>query len=208
MLFNSYEYLLLFLPLSLIVYFGLNRLHLTLASKIWLIVTSLFFYAWWNPRCLPLLIISILINFSIGTALSRSGIMSDLNRKVLLIFGICVNTLLLGYYKYTDFVIANLNQFFHFDFRLQHIVLPISISFFKFTQIAYLVDAYKKTVNEYDLLNYSLFVSFFPHLGVTGDLILARIFHYNPPAVPPDFGILVTRSNIEEYLADLERQAP
>jgi alginate O-acetyltransferase complex protein AlgI len=189
MLFNSHEYLLLFLPISLIVYFGLNRLHLTLASKLWLVVTSLFFYAWWNPKYLPLLLASILINFSIGTALSRSAITTDLNRKALLIFGICVNVILLGYYKYTDFVLTNLNQFFHSGFKLQHIILPIGISFFTFTQIAYLVDAYRRTVKEYDLLNYSLFVSFFPHL------LAGPIIHHKE--MMPQFSRI--RNSVHDY---------
>jgi alginate O-acetyltransferase complex protein AlgI len=164
MLFNSHEYLLLFLPISVIVYFLLNRLHLTYASKLWLVIGSLFFYAWWNPKYLPLLLVSILHNFSVGTALSRTAIKTARHRKILLIYGITFNVLLLGYYKYTDFVIANVNRLFQGGFELQHIILPIGISFFTFTQIAYLVDAYRKTVKEYDLLNYSLFVTFFPHL--------------------------------------------
>lgn len=87
-----------------------------------------------------------------------------LSRKSLLVFGIIINIALLGYFKYTDFFITNANHFFSVHIDLMHIVLPLGISFFTFTQIAYLVDAYRDEVKEMDYLNYTLFVTFFPHL--------------------------------------------
>jgi D-alanyl-lipoteichoic acid acyltransferase DltB (MBOAT superfamily) len=85
-------------------------------------------------------------------------------RKTILTIGIVGNLLLLGYYKYADFFISNVNMVFGSQFNLLHIMLPIGISFFTFQQIAFLVDTYKKIVNEYDFLNYSVFVSFFPQI--------------------------------------------
>lgn len=166
MLFNSFAFIFAFLPITIIIYFFLNKQKLTLASKAWLVFTSLFFYGWWNIKYIPLILGSMLFNFSIGSALSwdikyKRGI---LNRKIILIFGVTCNLLLLGYYKYVDFFISNVNSIAKTDFDLLNIILPLGISFFTFTQIAYLVDAYKNEVREMDFLNYCLFVTFFPHL--------------------------------------------
>lgn len=164
MLFNSHEYIFLFLPLSLVVYFILNRLRLTIASRTWLVVMSLVFYSWWDVKYLPLILGSMTFNYAIGTVISRYDVDQRVRKRGVLIFGIVMNVLLLGYYKYTDFVIMNINWLFGTDIELQRIVLPLGISFFTFTQIAYLVDAYKAKAREYDLLNYALFVTYFPHL--------------------------------------------
>lgn len=166
MLFNSYEFIFLFLPISIIVYFWLNKKRLTQAAKAWLVFVSLFFYSWWDISYLPLILGSILFNFAIGTTISRSSKKTkpSLHHLSLLTFGIISNLALLGYFKYTDFFIGNLNTLAGTDYPLLHIILPLGISFFTFTQIAYLVDAYKGEVHEIDYLNYTLFVTFFPHL--------------------------------------------
>jgi alginate O-acetyltransferase complex protein AlgI len=163
MLFNSYEYILLFLPVSLVVYFILNYRKLTLASKIWLVLASLFFYGWWNPKYLPLIIGSILFNYAVGRVLANRASGPGL-RKTALVVGITGNLGLLAYFKYTDFFIANINQLPGLHVPLMHIILPLGISFFTFTQIAYLADTYNGMVTEYGLINYSLFVTFYPHL--------------------------------------------
>jgi len=166
MLFNSLEYIILFLPITLAVYFLLNRNKLTTAATAWLVFASLFFYSWWNVKYLALIVGSIIFNFGVGTGLSRmvrSGT-EERSKKVALIIGVAGNVLLLGYYKYTDFFIANLNTLTGLQIGLQKIVLPLGISFFTFTQIAYLVDTYSGRAREYDFLNYCLFVTFFPHL--------------------------------------------
>lgn len=113
---------------------------------------------------MPLILLSILFNYSIGTGLARSATGIKAKNKRLLIIGITGNIVLLGYYKYAGFIATNLNYLFHLNFVMVNIALPLGISFFTFTQIAYLVDTYKGKVKEYDLLNYSLFVSYFPHL--------------------------------------------
>lgn len=167
MLFNSYEFIFFFLPITFGIYFWLNKKRLTQASKAWLVFASLFFYSWWNIIYLPLILGSILFNFTVGSAISRANSSSSkkgLSRKTLLAFGIVANILLLGYFKYMDFFIANTNILIGTQWDLLHIVLPLGISFFTFTQIAYLVDAYRDEVKEMDYLNYTLFVTFFPHL--------------------------------------------
>lgn len=167
MLFNSYEFLFLFLPITFFVYFWLNNKRLTQASKAWMVFASLFFYSWWNIIYLPLILGSILFNFAVGSTISKisSGTLkSGISRKGLLTFGIVTNILLLGYFKYMDFFIGNANILLGTQWDLMHIVLPLGISFFTFTQIAYLVDAYRDEVKEMDYLNYTLFVTFFPHL--------------------------------------------
>lgn len=116
---------------------------------------------------MPLLLGSILVNFYTGTAIAqreRERERVTASPKALLVFGISFNLLLLGFFKYTDFLLDNFNGIFGADIPLPHIVLPIGISFFTFTQIAYLVDSYRKEASEYDLIRYVLFVSYFPHL--------------------------------------------
>ncbi len=167
MLFNSYEFIFFFLPITFGIYFWLNKKRLTQASKAWMVFASLFFYSWWNIIYLPLILCSILFNFTVGSAISRANSSSSkkgLSRKTLLAFGIVANILLLGYFKYMDFFIANTNILIGTQWNLLHIVLPLGISFFTFTQIAYLVDSYRDEVKEMDYLNYTLFVTFFPHL--------------------------------------------
>ncbi len=106
----------------------------------------------------------MLFNYAIGSSLTKESEHKKINKKSLLIFGIVANLALLGYFKYADFFISNINLVSNSNFDLLHLVLPLGISFFTFTQIAYLVDSYRGETKEYDLLNYGLFVTFFPHL--------------------------------------------
>ena len=169
MLFNSYEFIFLFLPVTLSGYFVLNRKKLATAAAVWLTVASLFFYAYWDLRYLPLLLGSICFNYAAGSILGR-GRLSSGNKKILLASGISCNILLLGYYKYLNFFISNVNHFLAFRFGPLDLLLPLGISFFTFTQIAFLVDNYKGKAREYNFLNYILFVAFFPHL-IAGPII-------------------------------------
>jgi D-alanyl-lipoteichoic acid acyltransferase DltB (MBOAT superfamily) len=173
MLFNSYFFIFAFLPIMLIGYFWFLRQRLILGSKIWLVGGSLFFYGYWNVIYIPLLLGSIFVNFFVGSALStlpneeeasKRNLLNRVSKKQLLGFGIVFNVGLLAYFKYTNFFLENFNGIFASNIPLSHIVLPIGISFFTFTQIAFLVDAYKDEVKEYDLLSYMLFVTYFPHL--------------------------------------------
>jgi len=158
MLFNSYEYLIYFLPASLAAYFLLGRRATWAVGS--LVAASLFFYSWWSPKHLPLILASIGFNFAIGRALHRGS----RHAKALLACGVGTNLLLLGVFKYADFAVRNAADLTGLPFALPHIVLPLGISFFTFTQIAYLVDVRRGQAKEPSLLNYALFVSFFPHL--------------------------------------------
>jgi len=156
----------MFLPITLVVYFVLNRLRLGTAASSWLLCASLFFYGWWNISYLPLILCSILFNFTIGHLLASENTTRRqiVSRKSIFIFGVLANVLLLGYFKYTDFFIATTNSIFATNTPLLKIVLPLGISFFTITQIAFLVDAYEGLVEEKKFLDYALFVTFFPHL--------------------------------------------
>ena len=164
MLFNSYEFIFIFLPITFIVYFYLMNQRLVLAAKIFLVIASLFFYGYWNYIYVPLILLSIFVNYGVGISLVNSDKIKKISSKSILAFGIVFNLGLLGYFKYTDFFLENFNGIFGTNIPLPHIILPIGISFFTFTQIAFLVDAYRKEAKEYNIFNYMLFVTYFPHL--------------------------------------------
>jgi alginate O-acetyltransferase complex protein AlgI len=162
MLFNSYSFIVIFLPVAVVVFFFLSKAKLTTGSKIWLILVSLFFYGWWNAADLRIIAGSILVNFAAGVMLAK--IKTSRMKKIILLSGIAVNLSALAYYKYYNFFISNINSIADLHLKLVAMSLPLGISFFTFTQIAFLVDAYRNQVQEYDFINYSLFVTFFPHL--------------------------------------------
>ena len=167
MIFNSFEFIFLFLPIVLFIYFLLNKWAFTLA-KLWLLSSSLFFYGWWNPSYLPLIIVSLIVNFLIGAALGKK--LSIYHKKWTLTAGIIFNVSLLGYFKYYDFFVENLNVLFDESIPLKNLLLPLAISFYTFQQIAYLVDSYRGETREYNFLDYSLFVTFFPQL-IAGPIV-------------------------------------
>lgn len=169
MLFNSIEFIIYFLPITLVIYFVLNKNKLVELAKGWLVIASLFFYAYWKLEYLPLILISMIFNYSVGTSLSNSNNLK-INKKLVLTIGIIGNLLLLCYFKYFDFLILNINLAFKTNFNYMNIILPLAISFFTFQQIAYLCDSYKQETKEYDLLNYALFVTFFPQL-IAGPIV-------------------------------------
>lgn len=169
MLFNSLIFIVLFLPITLIGYFLLNKNKYILAGKWWLVLTSIFFYGYWNILYLPLIMGSMIFNYVIGATIGKSKI-KGINKKRILAFGVIANILLLIYYKYVDFFINNINYVLGANIELLNLVLPLGISFFTFTQIAFLVDNYYGKATKYDFLNYILFVTFFPHL-IAGPII-------------------------------------
>lgn len=160
MLFSSYEFLLAFLPLTLVGFFLLLRLAPSFAAKTWLVGASLVFYAWWDWRYLPLLIGSVLVNFALGRALSGSSP----RRLPLLWGGIVLNVGLLAYFKFVGFFVLESTLLSAIYEDPASAVLPLAISYFTFQQVGFLVDCYKKKAQEYSLLNYSLFITFFPQL--------------------------------------------
>jgi alginate O-acetyltransferase complex protein AlgI len=172
MLFNSFEFIFLFLPITLIVFFWLSSKSKYVEQQLpitWLVFASFFFYGWWQPLNLPLIIVSILFNYSLGYFLSNV-VENALLKKTLVILGVVLNIGLISYFKYANFFISNFNHLFHTKLNLPPIALPLAISFFTFIQIAYLIDAYKGETKEYTLLKYILFVSFFPHL-IAGPIV-------------------------------------
>jgi alginate O-acetyltransferase complex protein AlgI len=170
-LFNSYAFVLAFLPVVVLGYFAIARFW-ALGANAYLAGASLFFYAWWRLDFLWILLGSVAVNYLIGHKLSRDAA-AGRTRRDALVLGIVFNLGLLGYFKYADFFISNVNAVAGADLPLLHVALPLGISFFTFTQIAYLVDAWKGKAAEYSATNYLLFVTFFPHL-LAGPIIHHR----------------------------------
>lgn len=166
MLFNSYEFILAFLPVTLIGYFAAAKFK-NQAAKLFLIFASICFYSYWDINNLPILLTSIFVNYLFGRWLTQN------RSKKVLIAGIAFNLLFLGYFKYTNFLIENFNYLFDAGFAMQNIVLPLGISFFTFTQTAYLVDVYRGETKAYSKSDYLLFVTIFPHL-IAGPILYHR----------------------------------
>lgn len=179
MLFNSYFFILVFLPVTLLVFFALGHRGGRRAAIGWLVAASLFFYGWWNPAYLGLIVASILFNYSVGTVLGNQR-RRLATRKGALIIGIAANLAVLAYYKYANFFLESLNITLGTGYGLSEIILPLGISFFTFTQIAFLVDAYRGEAREYNFLHYALFVTYFPHL------IAGPVLHHKE--MMPQFG--------------------
>jgi alginate O-acetyltransferase complex protein AlgI len=172
-LFNSYPFVLVFLPLVVAGFAHLCRRRARSAGLAFLTLASLAFYAWWNWRFLPLILFSMLFNFSLGTHLQRRALEPGASAgklRRLLALGIAVNLGLLGYFKYRNFFVDTLGVALGTGWQLPALVLPLAISFFTFEQITYLVDAYRADTGEYDFLSYCLFISFFPHL-IAGPIV-------------------------------------
>lgn len=164
MLFNSYVFVFLFLPLVLAGYYTLNHWGKYQIAKVFLICMSLWFYAYYNHTYLVLLLGSVLVNFLFHRLLSRH------RHKGLLAAGVALNLLVLGYFKYFNFFIDNVNQLFSTDIYVKKILLPLGISFFTFQQISFLADTYLQEVRKVSFIDYTLFVSFFPQL-VAGPIV-------------------------------------
>lgn len=172
MLFSSPVFVYLFLPAVVISFFAINRIVGHVAQKTWLLGASLVFYGWWNPWYLPLLVSSVLVNWFVSSAI-RTRLRSERTggtRKWLFVLGLLFNLGLLGFFKYADFFISNVNWVAQSEFDLLHIILPLGISFFTLQQVAYLVDVYEGLVDEHEFINYALFVSFFPQL-IAGPIV-------------------------------------
>ena len=164
MLFNSFGFIFLFLPLTLAGFYWSARKFGNEIAMLWLVLASLFFYAWWNPVYIVLLLASMVFNFYVGRRLGQQP------KKWLLTTGIAANLGLLGYYKYANFFVDNVNLLADANWQVGDILLPLAISFFTFQQIAYLVDSYQGITKEYSPVHYALFVSFFPQL-IAGPIV-------------------------------------
>lgn len=163
MLFTTAVFACLYLPVVWLVFFALGRVSRDGAAG-WLFLASLFFYGWWMPEYTLLLLGSICGNYFIGQRIARSLDAGGAAGKAWMVAGIAGNLTLLGYYKYANFFIASLDAALGFEWRLGHVILPIGISFFSFTQIAFLADSWQKGVRELKFIHFGLFVTYFPHL--------------------------------------------
>ena len=158
MSFNSYIFILCLLPISFIGYFALSRKKQEY-GLLWMAVSSLVFYAWAGISILLLFIASLILNYIFTLFIKRS------NSKLILALGIILNVILLIYFKYSGFLVQNINALFNTDFIFKNIALPLGISFFTFTQISWLVDTYRGETRDYSLLEYVLFISYFPKMA-------------------------------------------
>jgi D-alanyl-lipoteichoic acid acyltransferase DltB (MBOAT superfamily) len=173
MLFNSYEFILGFLPATVALFFLAGRFSRT-AGLTWLILASLFFYAWWRPLNVAIIAPSIVVNFLLARLLMRQARRGSpaVSRAVLLL-GIAFNIAFLGYFKYANFAVMATNDVFGTRYVLAHIVLPLGISFITFQKIAFLIDVHAGRVDSFTLREYCLFVLFFPQL-IAGPIVHFR----------------------------------
>ncbi len=171
MLFNSYVFL-AFLPITWMVYFLLNHFRWYRLAQSTLIIASFVFYGYEDYRLCLLLAFSIAVNYLLHLGLMSNNCREVL-RRLLLVLGIGINLGLLYYFKYFDFTLENLNRFFGTNFVLRNIALPLGVSFYTFQQISFVVDSYSREMGKCSLLDYSLFVSFFPQL-VAGPIVLHK----------------------------------
>ena len=165
MLFNSYVFIFLFLPLAFSGYFLLNHIRKYQIAKFFLVVMSLWFYAYFHISYLWIILFSIGINYLCHCLLVRKRY-----TRSILLCGILFNLGLLFYYKYFSFLCENINLLFHTQFSLPNILLPLGISFFTFQQLAFLADSAKGNISWQSPLDYALFVSFFPQL-IAGPIV-------------------------------------
>ena len=180
MLFNSYLFILGFLPVTAVLFYLFGRRSPTQALR-WLIFASLVFYAWWRPLNVAIILPSIVINFVLARRLQRLSADDEHARaaKITLIGGILFNVAFLGYFKYTTFLTQAVNDTFGTSFVLTHIILPLGISFITFQKIAFLIDVHARRIESFTFRDYALFVLFFPQL------IAGPIVHYRE--VMPQF---------------------
>lgn len=168
MLFNSYVFIFLFFPLCMAGWFGLNHFKKYRLAQLFLLLMSLWFYGYFNPSYLIIILASIVINYAAGRLMTAAGCpglkKAELAAALVLNFGI------LFYFKYFDFFLENVNLVLGTDFPLRRILLPLGISFFTFQQVSYVIDAYRGEADKYDFLQYACFVVYFPQL-IAGPIV-------------------------------------
>ena len=171
MLFNSYEFIFVFLPVVLAGCFILARVVGAQAAQLWLTAASLYFYGSWNLRYLPLLLTSVVFNYAVAVLLVRTA--SDERKRALILGATAVNLALLGYYKYTNYFLGTLNDVAGTRFAVETILLPLGISFYTFQQLTLLVDIGRGTIERFRFRDFMLFVTFYPHL-IAGPIVHHR----------------------------------
>jgi alginate O-acetyltransferase complex protein AlgI len=169
-LFNSYEFIFVFLPITLFGFFTIIRLYGRSLALTWLVVASLAFYSLWNPPYVFFLIGSIVVNYMLAQLIVARRKTDPRISAAATLFGVIGNLFLIGYFKYKNFFLDGVGIVFNSDFPGQEIILPLGISFFTFQQIAYLVDARVGVVGKSSFRDYALFVTFFPQL-IAGPIV-------------------------------------
>lgn len=174
MLFNSYIFLFMFLPLTWIAFRIACSKHVTDVAVAVLLVASLFFYSYWNPPFVFLILFSVLFNYSWGRFIQNGravgGDKGVLLSKFWLYSGVIVNLAFIGYFKYSNFFMSNIAFLTGFQWTTKEVFLPLGISFFTFQQMAYLFDSYKGLIKKHGFTQYALFVTFFPQL-IAGPIV-------------------------------------
>jgi alginate O-acetyltransferase complex protein AlgI len=196
MLFNSHEFLFIFLPATLLGFYLLGRVSRP-SAILWLILASLVFYGWWRPLNILIIGPSIIINYVLASfllRLSQRGDSPRLSRAVLLI-GILFNVVFLGFFKYADFVYGTINDVFGANLILLHVILPLGISFITFQKIAFLIDVQAGRVKAFTFREYCTFVLFFPQL------VAGPIVHYRE--MMPQFATTTCRFDKENFAVGL-----
>lgn len=169
MLFNSYIFILFFLPVTLLLYFVLNHFRQEKPAKVILIIMSCWFYAYFHIGYLAIILLSVFCNYGVARVL-LARFQKDVWRKRILCAGILANVAVIFYYKYFNFLLENVNALFPVSYPVRNIIMPLGISFFTLQQISYLVDSYRGETKDYGLTDYCLFVTFFPQL-VAGPIV-------------------------------------
>src|SRR5271154_5933749 len=196
MLFNSHEFLFIFLPATLLGFYLLGRVSRP-SAILWLILASLVFYGWWRPLNILIIGPSIIVNYFLASfllRLSQRGDQPGLSRAVLIV-GILFNVAFLGFFKYADFVYGAINDVFGANLILLHIILPLGISFITFQKIAFLIDVQAGRVKAFTFREYCTFVLFFPQL------IAGPIVHYRE--MMPQFAAATCRFDKENFAVGL-----
>ena len=170
MLFNSYIFIFLFLPICIIGYFLINKTGKYKIGHGFLLGMSLWFYGYFNPGYLLIIISSVILNFLFYKWMKKQQIAGKVVSKSVMILAVAVNLGIIFYFKYMDFFIENVNAIAKTDWPLMHIVLPLGISFFTFQQISFIVDTYRAQVPDYDFLTYACYVTYFPQL-IAGPIV-------------------------------------
>ena len=184
MLFNSYLFIFCFFPLFVAGFFLLSRLQNKTVALWFLTGMSLVFYGYNHVRYVPVIVVSILVNYAVSRMLvSKRVTENEGAKKVWLILGVFFDLALIFYFKYYDFFFENINAAFHTSFAMKHLLLPLGISFFTFQQISFVADSYRGETADYGFAEYAAFVTFFPQL-VAGPIVLHRelIPQYRDPA--------------------------
>jgi alginate O-acetyltransferase complex protein AlgI len=174
MLFNSYIFIFIFLPLVLIGWYGLNFYKKYQLANLFLAIMSLWFYGYFNASYLAIILVSIGVNYCLSfllTKIPETSVHEKLIHRIFLFAGLLFNLGILFYFKYYDFFMENVNAVFGTSFTLRNILLPLGISFFTFQQLSFIIDRALGKAEHYPFLNYVTFVTFFPQL-IAGPIVL------------------------------------